>query len=143
MNGLAGDSTAAAGTRRTRGLPGEQEMGTQAMMERILWIKDDRDVGRLYEAGLALLYKHSPKCSVCRAALHEVEDFMQQYPEAEVYGVDVLAHRDLSQQVAARTGITHESPQVIIFRDGKPLWSDSHFGITAGAIGQQFESARS
>ena len=112
------------------------------MMERLLWIKDDQDVSRLYEADLALLYKHSPTCGVCRAALREVEAFMQEYPDAEVYAVDVLAHRDLSQRVAARTGITHESPQVIIFRGGSPLWSDSHFGITAGAIAKPFESAR-
>jgi bacillithiol system protein YtxJ len=111
-------------------------------MERMQWIKEDRDIDRLYKADLALLYKHSPTCGVCRVALHEVEAFMKAHPDADVYAVDVLAQRDLSQQVAARTGITHESPQIIIFRDGSPLWSDSHYGVTAGGIAKQFESAR-
>ena len=112
------------------------------MIERMRWIKDERDVGRLFKADLALLYKHSPTCGVCSAALGEVEAFMRAHPDADVYALDVLTQRDLSQEVAARTGITHESPQIIIFRDGRALWSDSHYGITAEAIAKEFEAAR-
>jgi bacillithiol system protein YtxJ len=112
------------------------------MMERMRWIKEEQDVSQLFKADLVLLYKHSPTCGMCRAALHEVEAFMSAHPDVDVFAVDVLAQRDLSQDVAARTGITHESPQIIIFRDGSPLWNDSHYGITARAIAKQFEAAR-
>ena len=112
------------------------------MMEQMRWIKEEQDVDRLFKADLALLYKHSPTCGMCRAALHEVEAFMSAHPEADVYAVDVLAQRDLSQGVATRTGITHESPQIIIFRGGSSVWSDSHYGVTAAAIATRFEAAQ-
>jgi bacillithiol system protein YtxJ len=112
------------------------------MMERMRWIKEERDAERLFEADLVLLYKHSPTCGLCRAALREVEAFMSEHPDAEVYAIDVLAHRDISQRIAARSGITHESPQLIIFHGGNPLWNDSHYGITADVLAKQFELAR-
>jgi bacillithiol system protein YtxJ len=111
-------------------------------MKRIQWLIEKGDVDRLFRADLTMLYKHSPTCGVCRAALREVETFISEHPDAVVYAVDVLAQRDLSQLVAARTGITHESPQVIIFRGGSPVWNDSHYGITAEALAKQFKTAR-
>ena len=111
-------------------------------MERIRWITDARDVDELFKADLAILYKHSPRCGVCSTTLREVDAFIQDRPDAVVYAVDVVGQRDLSRGVAARTGITHESPQIIIFRRGVALWHDSHYGITADALAKQFGSAR-
>ncbi len=43
---------------------------------------------------------------------------------------------DLKRAVAERTGVAHESPQVIVVRDGRVAWSAAHFAITAGAVAQ-------
>jgi bacillithiol system protein YtxJ len=43
----------------------------------------------------------------------------------------VQSHRRLSEEAAARFGIRHETPQAILLRDGRPIWSASHFRITA------------
>ncbi len=51
-----------------------------------------------------------------------------------VYLVDVLAQRPLSQAIAARLGIRHESPQAIVLRQGKAVWDASHFAITAKEV---------
>jgi bacillithiol system protein YtxJ len=48
--------------------------------------------------------------------------------------VDVRAQRPLSQAIAARSGVPHESPQVILFRCGVPAWSASHHDISAEAL---------
>ncbi len=106
------------------------------------WIKEKPDVDCLFQADLTMLYKHSPTCGVSRAALREVETFISEHPDVDVYAVDVLAQRDLSQSIAARTGITHESPQVIILHGGSPVWTDSHYGITAEALATHFEAVR-
>lgn len=106
------------------------------------WLKEKQDVDKVFKADLAILYKHSPTCGLCRAALREVEAFLSAHPDAAIYAVDVLAQRDLSQCVAARTGITHESPQIIILQGGSPVWNDSHYGVTAEALAKQFETAR-
>ena len=111
-------------------------------MGRIRWIKEARDVEELCRADLAILYKHSPTCGVCLAALQEVEAFMREHPDADVSAVDVLEQRDLSRDLAARSGIRHESPQILIIRSGITLWNESHYGITAEALAQQFTSAQ-
>lgn len=75
------------------------------------------------------------------AALDEVEAFVAAHPDVPVYLVDVRAERALSQSTAARTGIRHESPQVIILRRGAAVWSTSHDDITADAIQRNLSTA--
>ncbi len=71
-------------------------------------------------------------------ALDEVEAFLAAHPDAHAYLVDVRAERPQSQRIAARTGVRHESPQLIILRRGSVLWSASHDDITADAIRRNF-----
>jgi bacillithiol system protein YtxJ len=73
--------------------------------------------------------------------MREVRRFVEEHPEVSVFVIDVLAQRDLSDHVAARAGIRHESPQAIVLRRGSPVWSASHRGVTAAAIAQQIDSA--
>ena len=107
-------------------------------MQRIM---NDQDLEALFSADLALLYKHSPTCSICVAALDEVETYLQTHPGVIAYLVDVLAERPLSQQIAARSGVQHESPQIIVLRRGVPIWNASHYGITTDALSGQFRTA--
>jgi bacillithiol system protein YtxJ len=74
-------------------------------------------------------------------ALDEVETYLKTCPDVTAYLVDVLAKRPLSQQIAARSGVEHQSPQVIIFRRGTPIWSASHQDITAAALARHFPAA--
>jgi bacillithiol system protein YtxJ len=73
--------------------------------------------------------------------LDEVETFLRKQPNLTAFTVDVRAQRPLSQQIAARSGVEHESPQVIIFRRGTPVWNASHQDITAAALARQFPAA--
>ena len=65
---------------------------------------------------------------------------MAEHPGVQAYLVDVRAQRSLSQQIAARTGVQHESPQVIILRRGASIWHASHYDITAGDILRNFST---
>ncbi len=75
------------------------------------------------------------------AALGEVEAFLLQHPQIPAYLVDVRAQRSMSQQIAARSGIEHESPQIIVFRRGVVVWSASHDDITAEALARCLPAA--
>jgi bacillithiol system protein YtxJ len=73
--------------------------------------------------------------------LDEVETFLRQQPNLTAFTVDARAQRPLSQMIAARSGVQHESPQVIIFRRGTPIWNASHQDITAAALARILPAA--
>ena len=73
----------------------------------------------LAQKGSIVLYKHSTQCGVSDGALAEIEEFTASHPGATFYYLDLLAHRDVSNEIAKRLGVKHESPQVIVLKDGK------------------------
>ena len=94
----------------------------------------------VFEAALAAprawIFKHSPICPTSARAEREVERFASAHPEVPVYRVDVVGDRPVSQSIAARLGIRHESPQAILLVAGRPVWDDSHGAVTAAALAQ-------
>jgi bacillithiol system protein YtxJ len=83
-----------------------------------------------------VLFKHDPFCGVSSAAHEELEEV-----EAEVSLIDVSRQHDLKRRVSERTGIRHESPQVIVLRGGQVAWAASHFKITAEAVRRALAAA--
>jgi bacillithiol system protein YtxJ len=54
--------------------------------------------------------------------------------DKEVNLVEVQRDREISRQIEQRTGLRHESPQVILLRRGKAVWDASHFDIKASSV---------
>ena len=78
------------------------------------------------------IFKHSGACGTSAQAYDELEAFLQDGgSDADVYVVDVLANRQLSQAITARFSVRHESPQVLVVRNGEVRWHGSHFRVTA------------
>ena len=48
--------------------------------------------------------------------------------------IDVRVAREVTAELARRTGVRHESPQVLLLRDGRAAWSASHGGVRAAAV---------
>ena len=48
--------------------------------------------------------------------------------------VTVQTHREVSNAVARKLGVRHETPQALLIRDGRVVWSASHFRVTATAV---------
>src|SRR5688572_13068451 len=100
-------------------------------------ISDEDDLARwLRRPGLQLLLLHDPGCPISAFAYWEV---------AQVGGeaglADVRAAPTLATAVERRTGVRHESPQAIVVRDGRPIWSASHFGVTSEAVNEAMEES--
>ncbi|HEU4452518.1 MAG TPA: bacillithiol system redox-active protein YtxJ [Longimicrobium sp.] len=91
----------------------------------------------LFEKGEAILFKHNTTCPISASAHQEMESFLSGNAGAPLYKIDINAARDVSDHVAERTGIAHESPQVIVLRGGRPAWNASLFDITAAALREQ------
>lgn len=82
-----------------------------------------------------LLFKHSLTCGTSAEALDElIEHLNEDKLDARYAIVTVQSHRELSNAVSARLGIRHETPQALLIRDGRVIWSASHFRVTAAAV---------
>ena len=83
-----------------------------------------------------LLFKHSRTCGVSHEALDELRAHLERDAADATYTmITVQSHRHISDEAADRLGVRHETPQVILIRNGRPVWKASHFRITADALG--------
>ncbi len=76
-----------------------------------------------------VVFKHSNSCPISAAAYREMQQL-----DTEVVLVEVQSARDVSRQLADITGVRHESPQVIVLRNGKAVWNASHYEVTAREV---------
>ena len=82
-----------------------------------------------------LLFKHSRFCGVSCEALDELQSHIDGAPDDVAYRmITVQTHRPVSDAVAQRLGLRHETPQAILLRDGRVVWNASHFRITANQL---------
>ena len=82
-----------------------------------------------------VIFKHSNSCPISAAAYREMLQL-----ENEVVLVEVQSARDVSRELANITGIRHESPQVIVFINGKAVWNASHFDVNAREVAKALKA---
>lgn len=92
--------------------------------------KLDEVFARSHE-GPVVLFKHSNRCGISSHVLEMVGDI-----DGELHVVVIQDNRDLSIEITARTGYTHQSPQAFVLKDGKPVYHATHYGIDPTRIRQ-------
>jgi bacillithiol system protein YtxJ len=78
-----------------------------------------------------VVYKHSTTCSISAAAAQEVRAMTTALP---IYWINVREQRDLSNWVAEHYAVTHQSPQLILIKDGKAEKAWSHFEVNRTVV---------
>lgn len=82
-----------------------------------------------------LLFKHSTTCPISAEAYKQYQSFLEaDTNDISSYLVKVIETRDVSNQIAADTGVKHESPQILLVEDEQVLWHTSHSDITVDTI---------
>ena len=82
-----------------------------------------------------LLFKHSTRCSVSFMALENFEkEWLLKSDKCNIFYLDLLKYRGVSNQIAEITGIQHQSPQAIVLYEGRVIYNASHSAISAQAI---------
>ena len=76
-----------------------------------------------------VIFKHSNSCPISQ----DVRDSLNSFSD-EIFEIVVQVNRDLSNSVAERTGIRHESPQALVIFNGKAIYNASHYDITGDEI---------
>ena len=76
------------------------------------------------------LFKHSTRCPISASRWRVVQSYADRESRAEFFKLLVVEDRSVSMYVADETGVHHQSPQAILFYQGKPVWDESHYRIT-------------
>jgi bacillithiol system protein YtxJ len=80
------------------------------------------------------LLKHSTRCPISASAWRAYQHFDDTHPDAALWKVLVVENAPLSAEIARQAGVSHESPQILLFRRGQVVWHDSHWSITQKSI---------
>ena len=84
---------------------------------------------------LVLLFKHSVTCGTSAQAHDELVAHLSESRHATPHAiVTVQTNQDVSDAVATRFDVRHETPQVLLIQEGRVVWEASHFGVTVETI---------
>lgn len=84
--------------------------------------------------GPVVIFKHSPTCGTSAQAYDELSDYLEGDDALDIHLVDVLRSRSLSQALATRAQVRHESPQLLVLQGGAVRWHGLHWRVTADAV---------
>ena len=81
-----------------------------------------------------ILFKHSTRCSISSMALSRFEREWDLSQHVELFYLDLIAFRELSNEIARVLNVEHQSPQVLLLKNGGVIYNASHNGISAQEI---------
>ena len=94
-----------------------------------------------------VLFKHSYTCGISAEALDELRAHVDEHARRSAgvrYAmVTVQTHRDVSNAITARLGVRHETPQAILVRGGRAIWTASHFRVNAAELQKALKTVES
>jgi bacillithiol system protein YtxJ len=100
------------------------------MLKNCTTIQEWQDILQKSYTETVIVYKHSNTCPISTGALMTIE---QGITEGQIiipiYIVVVQQNRDISDAIATDMGVEHESPQIILIKDGQVLYTASHYDI--------------
>lgn len=83
-----------------------------------------------------LIFKHSTRCSISSMVKNRLEKSIQPV-HIRFHFLDLIAHRSLSNKIAEDLKVHHESPQVILIKNGECIFDESHMAIQMDEIIEQ------
>ena len=104
-----------------------EELTSKDQLEEIIQSNDNQHT---------LIFKHSTRCSISSTALDRL---LRKWNIREMEGVrpfylDLIRNREVSNFVSEKTNVPHQSPQVLLIKNGKVVYDESHFGIDYSEI---------
>lgn len=83
------------------------------------------------QPGYSVIFKHSTRCSISMMAKRRFELDWDKFPtEVPLYFLDLIQYRDLSNKVSENFSVPHESPQMLLIKDGECILDQSHGEIS-------------
>ena len=78
-----------------------------------------------------LIFKHSTSCGISRMVIKQFESlFNEETKQLKVYYLDLLSYREISSKLAEVFQVVHQSPQLLVIKNGISVYDASHYEIT-------------
>lgn len=88
--------------------------------------------------GYSVIFKHSTRCSVSMMAKKRFEHDWDVIPEGtSMYFLDLISNREVSNTIAQKFSVHHESPQLLLIKNGECIYETSHGEISADDLAEQ------
>lgn len=85
------------------------------------------------------IFKHSTRCSISSVAKMRLSSSWKFDEELPIYYLDLLSHRSLSNLIAQKFNVEHQSPQLIVIKDGEQIYYNSHLSISVKEVKKALE----
>lgn len=112
----------------------EQDIAKEEI-KKVPWheIQDMETLDEIVETSMkqpVAILKHSTSCGISRMVLRQFEqNFDMKEEQVKLFYLDLLKHRDISNKIASKFNVPHESPQIIVLKEGKVVYDASHSEI--------------
>lgn len=107
------------------------------MKARFNEIHDTTELDALFEKSNnqpVVLFKHSTTCPISAGVYQEISN-----ADADINLIVVQRARNVSNAIAERTGVRHESPQALVLKNGAVVYHASHYDVTASDVENSFK----
>jgi bacillithiol system protein YtxJ len=98
-------------------------------------VEDLNDALRESNERPILLFKHSLTCPISSRAFNELQSYLNSADAGLSYKLIIVqTARSVSNEIASRLRLQHETPQAILVRNGREVWNASHDDVTASSL---------
>lgn len=88
-----------------------------------------------------VIFKHSTRCGTSAMVLSRLERSGTP-SHIDFYFLDLIRYRDISNKIARQFSVHHESPQILVIRNGECVYDESHISISMDEVAEQAEAAK-
>ena len=102
-------------------------------------IKSESDLEKIIKESFrdnttVAIFKHSTRCSISSVAKNRLESSWDFNVELPIYYLDLIQYRNISNLIADKFNVQHESPQLLLIKDGVSIFNASHMSISVSQI---------
>ena len=119
-----------------KNLFGKKEGNDEKSKSQIPWIpltsvEEVEDLANKSTSRTQIIFKHSTSCGISRMVFNMFgKDFDFEENQVDIYYLDLHKYRGVSNEVASRFQVLHQSPQLLIIKNGVVVAHESHGGVT-------------
>ncbi len=116
------------------GSPDEEKSDSKLGWKQLNNLGQLSEIMELSDSMPVIVFKHSTRCSVSRMALRHFENEFDLDGKVTPYFLDLLNYRDVSNEIANKFQVQHQSPQLLLIRNGKCIYDASHNSIEVESL---------